>query len=144
VYTGLRWSDINGLQWKNIQFSNEKGYSLNFNQQKTKGVEYLPIPAKAITFISERCQDEDRVFKGLKYSAWHNLKIREWMIKAGINRKITFHSARHTYATLLLTKNVDIYTVSNMLGHRNLKTTQVYAKVIDQKKMDAVKIFDNL
>jgi site-specific recombinase XerD len=66
------------------------------------------------------------------------------MIKAGINRKITFHSARHTYATLLLTKNVDIYTVSNMLGHRNLKTTQVYAKVIDQKKMDAVKIFDNL
>jgi integrase/recombinase XerD len=68
--------------------------------------------------------------------------LKEWLKKAGINRKITFHCARHTYATVLLTKNIDIYTVSKMMGHRNLKTTQIYANVIDQRKIDAVKIFD--
>jgi site-specific recombinase XerD len=59
-------------------------------------------------------------------------------MKAGIKKKITFHCARHTYATLLLTHNVDMAVVSKMLGHRELKTTQIYAKVIDQRKVDAI------
>jgi len=144
IYTGLRWSDINNLTWDQIKFTANSGYSLHFNQQKTKGVEYLPIPNKALTFVGELQNNSERVFKGLKYSAWHNLKIREWMMNAGITRKITFHSARHTYATLLLTKKIDIYVVSNMLGHKNIKTTQVYAKVVDQRKIEAIKIFDEL
>lgn len=144
IYTGLRWSDINNLNWNQVKFTAESGYSLHFNQQKTKGVEYLPIPNKAIALIGELQDTDDRVFKGLKYSAWHNLKIREWMINAGIKRKITFHCARHTYATLLLTKKIDIYVVSNMLGHKNIKTTQVYAKVVDQRKIDAIKVLDEL
>lgn len=144
VYTGLRWSDIESLLWKHIQFTADRGYSLNFRQQKTQAIEYLPIANKAMEFVGERKGDDDRVFKGLHYSAWHNLKLREWMINAGIRRKITFHCARHTHATLLMTKNVDIYTVSKMLGHRHLKTTQIYTNVIDQKKLDAVKIFDQL
>ena len=144
IYTGLRWSDINNLTWDQIKFTANSGYSLHFNQQKTKGVEYLPIPNKALTFVGVLQNNSERVFKGLKYSAWHNLKIREWMMNAGITRKITFHSARHTYATLLLTKKIDIYVVSNMLGHKNIKTTQVYAKVVDQRKIEAIKIFDEL
>ncbi len=76
----------------------------------------------------------EKVFKGLKYSAWHNLKLQPWMTRAGISKKITFHCARHTYATLQLTLGTDIFTVSKMLGHKDLKTTQVYAKVIDDKK----------
>jgi integrase len=143
-YTGLRWSDINNLRWMDIRYNSESGYSLNYKQQKTSGIEYAPIPDKATSFIGERQEDAERVFKGLRYSTYFNRKLKEWLKKAGINRKITFHCARHTYATVLLTKNIDIYTVSKMMGHRNLKTTQIYANVIDQRKIDALKIFDSI
>lgn len=61
-------------------------------------------------------------------------------MKAGISKTITFHCARHTYATLQLTQGTDIYTVSKLLGHRELKTTQIYAQIIDQKKVDATNV----
>ena len=61
-----------------------------------------------------------------------------WVIKAGITKHITFHCGRHTYATLLLTYGVDIFTVSKLLGHKNIKNTQIYAKIIDKKKREAV------
>jgi site-specific recombinase XerD len=58
-------------------------------------------------------------------------------MKAGISKTITFHCARHTYATLQLTLGTDIFTVSKLLGHKDIRTTQVYAKIIDEKKMEA-------
>ena len=87
--------------------------------------------------LGDRDDKDERVLKGLKYSAWHNLKLQQWMLRAGISKTITFHCARHTYATLQLTLGTDIYTVSKLLGHKELKTTQVYAKIIDDKKKEA-------
>lgn len=142
-FTGLRWSDINTLTWSKIQ-EFEGGYKVQFKQQKTKGVEYLDITSNALQYIGERGNPEDRVFTGLKYSAYMNTALSQWVLRAGITKQITFHCARHTYATFLLTKGVDIYTVSKMLGHRELKTTQIYTKVIDQKKRDAVNVFDEV
>ena len=138
-FTGLRWSDINRLTWSNLFKSDEDGYwYLRFRQQKTKGVETLPISDQARSLLpSESGEKDERIFKGLKYSAWHNLKLQQWMMKAGISRTITFHCARHSYATMQLTYGTDIYTVSKLLGHRELKTTLVYAKVIDKKKIAA-------
>lgn len=78
-----------------------------------------------------------KVFEGLTYSAYQNKHLFQWVGAARITKDITFHCFRHTYATLQLSKGVDIYTVSKMLGHRNLKTTQIYAKIMDEAKLKA-------
>tara|TARA_B100001094_G_scaffold288231_1_gene304321 strand:- start:287 stop:538 length:252 start_codon:yes stop_codon:yes gene_type:complete len=75
----------------------------------------------------------------LKYSSYFNVALSRWVLKAGITKHITFHCGRHTYATLLLNTNkVDLLTVSKLLGHKDIKTTQVYAKIMDKTKRDAV------
>jgi integrase len=143
--TGLRWSDINKMTWKEVVYSKAEGqYKIHFTQKKTKGVEYHPINEAAYKLLGKRGDDDLRVFKGLSYSAWHNLRLAQWVMDAGINKKITFHCARHTYATLLLTSGGDIYTVSSLLGHRDFKTTQIYAKIIDQKKNDVVELLPDI
>ena len=80
---------------------------------------------------------DTKVFDGLKYSAYNNRHLYQWIGAAGITKKISFHNFRHTYATLQLLYGTDIYTVSNLLGHKGLKTTQIYAKVADQSKRKA-------
>lgn len=142
--TGLRFSDIKNLTWKNISHDSKNGWILKFTQQKTKGVENLPINEQAIKILGDKCNDEDKIFNDLSYSAYHNKKLHKWVEDAGIEKHITFHSARHSFATLQLTMNTDIYTVSKLLGHKNLKTTEIYAKVIDRKKIDAVAKIPNI
>lgn len=63
--------------------------------------------------------------------------MANWIAEAGITKAITFHCVRHTYATLQLSHGTDMFTVSKLLGHRDLKTTQVYAKIIDRTKREA-------
>lgn len=135
--TGLRWSDIHKLVWSEIQHSEEYGWYIRFKQKKTKGAETLPISDQARELLGGESKPTDKVFDGLKYSAWHNLKLQQWVMKAGIKKNISFHCSRHTYATLQLTLGTDIFTVSKLLGHKDLKTTQVYAKIIDEKKKEA-------
>ena len=135
--TGLRFSDIKNLVWGEIHASIENGYTIQFTQQKTKGVEVLPISEQAYSLLGERGAGEQKVFPLLKYSAYENKHLYQWIGAAGVTKDITFHCFRHTFATLQLSKGTDIYTVSKMLGHRELKTTQIYAKVIDQTKREA-------
>lgn len=134
--TGLRWSDVSSLTWGQLHHSETDGYSIRFRQQKTKGVETLPIPEQAVEQMGEPRQPNDLIFPNLVYSNALNYKLKKWVAMAGIQRNISFHCFRHTFATLQLTAGTDIYTVSKMLGHRELKTTQVYAKVIDKKKQE--------
>lgn len=135
--TGLRWSDINKLVWEDVQYSKENGYYIRFKQQKTKGAETQIISDQALNLLGKKGDFKEKVFTGLRYSAWHNLKLQQWVMKAGISKTITFHCARYTYATLQLTFGTDIYTVSKLLGHKDLRTTQIYAKIIDEKKKEA-------
>lgn len=137
--TGLRFSDVKALRWENIKYSELDGCYLQFTQRKTKGAEMLPVNEQAVKMLGSRGEPEQTVFESLNYSAWNNLKLREWAMAAGIRKKITFHCARHSFATLQLSMNTDIYTVSKLLGHRHLKTTEIYAKVIDKKKIEAAK-----
>lgn len=135
--TGLRFSDIEKLIWGEIQHSKETGYHIRFMQKKTKGAETMPISEQAYNLLGEPGESSQKVFEGLEYSTANNEILREWVKKAGIKKHITFHSFRHTFATLQLTLGTDIYTVSKMLGHKDLKTTQIYAKIIDEKKREA-------
>lgn len=138
IRTGMRWSDIVKLRWSEIQHTKDSGYFIRFSQQKTKTQETLPITEEAYLELGDSNSDgNELVFKGLKYSAHNNNLIARWVLRAGINKKITFHSFRHTNATLLLSAGEDIYTVSKMLGHQHLKTTEIYGKVINSRKIAA-------
>lgn len=135
--TGLRWSDINNLVWGDVQQINN-GWRVHFKQQKTKGQQYLDINQQARDLMQEIGKTDERVFIGLKYSDYMNVALQMWVLKAGITKQITFHCARHTFAVLQLTLGTEIYTLSKMLGHSELKTTQIYAKIVDEKIQEAV------
>lgn len=135
--TGIRWSDIQKLTWKEVH-ETEDSKRIIFKQKKTQGQEYLDITDQAYQLLGDRGEPNEKVFIGLKYSSWHNLALAQWCMNAGISKEITFHCARHTFAVMMLALGTEIYTVSKLLGHKELKTTQIYAKILDKKKQEAV------
>lgn len=135
--TGLRFSDIQKLTWGEIEPIGKREYILRFTQKKTKGAETLPVSEQAVKLLGKKKDPSGKVFEGLVYSALNNNYLVKWVKSAGIRKDITFHCFRHTYATLQLSSGTDIYTVSKLLGHKDIKTTQIYAKVIDQAKRAA-------
>ncbi len=135
--TGLRWSDIQELTWEEVQHSDMNGHYLRFKMEKTDRPLTLNINDQAREILGKRGLLNDQVFKGLKYGNNITTFLNRWAIRAGINKYLTFHCFRHTYATLQLTLGTDLYTVSKLLGHKNIQTTQIYAKVIDKKKKEA-------
>lgn len=145
LLTGLRHCDVKKLRWGELQKIGDK-YRLNFTQQKTKGVEYMPISEQAYKLCGEPKQPEQLVFADLPDITKISPSLKKWIKAAGIHRNITFHCFRHTFATLQLTNGTDIYTVSKMLGHTDIKTTQIYAHIVDQKKEAAANaiVIENL
>ena len=137
--TGLRRSDIIKLTWGEVTELNGRT-RLVFRQKKTGGQEYLDITPQAAELIGNRgkAKPADKVFGDIRYPSDTNDSLRIWALRAGIDKNVTFHVGRHTFAVLMLTLGTDIYTVSKLLGHRELKTTQIYAKIIDEKKQAAV------
>lgn len=135
--TGLRWSDIEKLKWSEVQ-KTDNGYKIIFHQQKTNGLQYLDISEQAREYLGKEGMQQQNVFTNLKYSILVNKALSKWMNDAGINKKITFHCARHTFAVLQITMGTDIYTLSKLLGHTAIKTTEIYADIIDEKKREAV------
>lgn len=140
---GMRWSDINTLVWSEVRDEGDIS-RINFRQEKTEGVEYLYISPQARKLLGERQDLSERVFKGLKYSMTFNTEITRWCNRAGVLKHITFHSARHTNAVLLLENGADIYTVSKRLGHKEIRTTAIYAKIVDKKMKEAANIIPTL
>jgi len=144
-YTGLRFSDVIRLTWGKLQKDNNGDIFINFVQKKTDKQEYLPIPQKALKFLPDRnaATATDIVFK-LPTNKFTNVVLRNWTFAVGITKKVTFHVARHTYATLLLSLEVPIETVSKNLGHSDIQTTQIYAKVVNAAQRAAVDKLDGL
>ena len=135
--TGLRRSDIIRLTWGQV-FKQGKFTRIIFTQKKTTQQEYLDITQEAAELMGERRNPSEKVFDDIHAPTSTNETIRKWCMAAGITKDITFHCARHTFATMMLDLGTDIYTVSKLLGHRQLSTTQIYAKVMDKNKQEAI------
>jgi integrase len=134
--TGLRYSDIERISWEKVQHS-QQGYFITFIQKKTGSPENLPISEQAFSLLGERRLPGNLVFPGLKYSAHQNIHLKNWVLKAGISKRISFHNFRHTFASLQFSKGTDIYTISKMLGHAHIQTTEIYTKGDEGKKRAA-------
>jgi integrase len=111
--------------------------------EKTKHVVTIPLSTEALRWMPERGEAE-LVFDLPKSRNTRHKSINNWVKDAKIGKRITFHCGRHTFATLMLTLGGDLYTTSKLLGHRNVATTEIYAKIVDQKKVDTVSLVDNL
>lgn len=139
--TGMRNSDIRAITWDDVH--DQDGYTrIIFRQRKTHGQEYLDVNGQAAALMGEQGEPDDHVFPLQSWDAVRKQLIA-WGKRAGIEKHVTFHVSRHTFAVMMLGVT-DIYTVSKLLGHRELSTTQVYAKVLDKAKRDAVDNMPNI
>jgi integrase len=137
-YTGLRISDLRTLAWGDIQ---RDPLQINKRQEKTERKAFVPLHAVAWGIIDDKRLHgyKDPVFPALTKSKTNtNEYLKRWAKKAGIEKNIGWHTARHTFAVLSLESGAEIYTVSKLLGHTDVKTTQVYANATDKMKREAV------
>ncbi len=143
-YTGLAYVDICKLKRSEIAIGVDGEKWIFTHRQKTETSSRIPLLPPALKLIekyqdSPECIIKDRLFPVMSNQKM-NLYLKEIADACGINKNFTTHTARHTFATTVtLTNGVPIETVSKMLGHRNLKTTQHYAKILDIKVSDDMK-----
>lgn len=137
-FCGLRYSDVAALTWEDIQ-----GSRLVKRIVKTRSVEYLDLNSQAMEMLGER--GTGQVFAIPKrVRRAQEAVLKAWAEKAGIPKHITFHTSRHTFAVLMLSAGVDIYTLSRLLGHTNVITTQIYADIVDARRRAAVEMFPKI
>ena len=123
-FTGLRISDVRNLKWGDIY--HEKGQALKWMPEKGENT------------------SDDYVFGNLVNYGNVNENLKKWAEAAGIRKHISYHTSRHSFATMMLTLGADLYTTSKLLGHSNVKTTQIYAKIVDSKNVEAVNLVDGV
>lgn len=143
-FTGLRLSDVQSLTWNKVNVTPD-GLTkfVRVVMQKTKKPINVPLTSDALANMYEKADRDEPIFN-LPFPSAIGKHLKKWVKDAGILKHITFHCSRHTFATMMLTLGVDIYTTSSLLGHSNVSTTQIYAKIVDEKKVSAVHAMDNL
>lgn len=135
--TGLRFSDVTALRWGDVQQEGEFTRII-FRQKKTGGLVYMDITPQAAQLMGEAGALANAVFPRMPDPMTVSRTLERWCKAAQIRKHITFHCARHTFATMMLELGTDLYTVSKLLGHRDISVTQIYAKVLDKAKQQAV------
>lgn len=145
-FTGLRYSDIKSLLWSEIRKAADgRTLFLEHPQVKTRKIVTVPLSEEALKWMPKQQKDKEHVFHQLQItSTTVEVILGEWMKEAGIEKHITYHCSRHTAATMLLTLGADLYTVSKILGHSSIKMTEVYAKIVDKKKLETVNLVNNM
>jgi site-specific recombinase XerD len=135
-FTGLRFSDIRQLKWNDV----EEGH-IQKRIQKTQDYIYIPLSHTAKAILGNRSNilhmPETLVFTIPE--RWNsNYILKQWFSTAKINKNAHWHISRHTFASLNITQGAELYTVSKLMGHKNLRTTEIYSNLINEKKKEAI------
>ncbi len=144
--TGLRFGDVRRLQWKDIKACGNR-LCLEFTQQKTHSHEYLPLCTEAeelLHRLKPSGASKNRMVFQYESNQHANKVLRRWSKSARIKKHITYHSSRHTFCVRLLSHNIPIFTVQKLMGHSDIRTTQVYADLMDSSKKKAVNRISDL
>ena len=145
-FTGLRYSDMVALRWKDIQKTDDGEVIHIPSMQKTKRPIIVPLGGQARIWLPERngTMPDDYVFASAPSLCCANRALKHMAAKASISKTVSFHTSRHTFATMTLTAGGDLYTTSKLLGHTNIHTTEIYADVVMETKIDAVARMDSI
>ncbi|RQE03371.1 site-specific integrase [Prevotella intermedia] len=140
LYCGLRFCDVKDLTYKNIDYTN---HLLKFEQNKTKGHSansgvVIPLNDGLLSLIGEAPEDLDYSIFNLPTYESCCKSVKRWVKRAGINKHISWHCARHSFAVNILNNGANIKTVASLLGHSGLKHTEKYTRAVDKLKEDAI------
>lgn len=136
LLTGLRYSDISNLKWGDVVKRHDTDF-IDFRMKKTSAFQYHPISKEAVNLMGDKQNKTNFVFERIAYHSL-NGNLRKWLLKAEIEKKVTFHNFRTSYAVAQLEAGADIYLISKMLGHKNVGTTEIYAKIVDKRKISTI------
>lgn len=142
LYCGLRFCDVKELTYKNVDYSNKL---LKFEQNKTKGYSaasgvIIPLNDGLLSLIGEPPTDSNKntlIFPLPTYESCLK-SLKRWVKRAGIDKHISWHCARHSFAVNILNNGANIKTVASLLGHSGLKHTEKYTRAVDKLKEDAI------
>ena len=137
--TGLRHVDIKALKWKHVENN-----FLNKIQEKTGIPVQGQLSSTAVRILNQLDKNTDLVFPDLPCLSYCSRLLKDWVYMTGINKNISWHCARHTFATLLLSNNVDVKTAASLMGHSGLNSIGKYAHVVNELKEKAVKTLPDL
>lgn len=136
-FTGLRFSDVKKLTWLEIEDE-----ILVFRQKKSDTeVLRIPLSANAKKILEKMDKDKVLVFDGMPSNEYTNRKLKVIQKEANLSKRLHFHLSRHTFATIALENGMDFYILNKIFGHSELKTTEIYGKITDKPKKQAI---DNL
>ena len=148
LYCGLRYCDIKDLTYRNVDYANKV---LRFEQSKTKGHSassgvVVPLNNGLLRLIGEPTSTQSReslIFPLPSYEMCLKA-LRHWTKRAGIEKHITWHCARHSFAVNVLNNGANIKTVASLLGHSGLRHTEKYTRAIDSLKQEAINSLQSL
>ena len=145
-FTGLRYSDMKSLLWSEVHTAADgKTLYIEHRQIKTKKTVTIPLSEEALRWMPLQKEGVDQVFHELTVSTKTVEDVlKAWMKDCGIDKHITYHCSRHTAATTLLTLGANLYVVSKLMGHSSIQMTEVYAKIVDQKKVETMNLVNRL
>mgnify|MGYP000990492706 FL=1 len=140
LYCGLRFCDVKDLTYKNVDYTNRL---LKFEQNKTKGHSahsgvIIPLNDGLLSLIDEAPEDLNSSIFNLPSYESCSKSVKRWVKRAGINKHISWHCARHSFAVNILNNGANIKTVASLLGHSGLKHTEKYTRAVDKLKSEAI------